>query len=81
MGAYPDKHVQLLLTPFLQLFYLSLARVADIQVVDSRSPSVPAGNSTYKAHTLLQPKESLDLKMLKASSQSESGRVDFVYLL
>lgn len=48
VGAYPDKHVQLLLTPFLQFFYLSLARVADIQVVDSRSPSVPAGNSTYK---------------------------------
>lgn len=41
--TYPNKHVQLGLASFLQFFYLNLARVANIQVVDSWSSSVPKG--------------------------------------
>lgn len=41
MVPYPNKHVQLSLTPLLQLLNLHLTRVADVQVVDSRPSSIP----------------------------------------
>ncbi len=47
ISPHPDKHVQLSLAPFLQFFHLNLARVADVQVVDSWSPSIPAGSSPH----------------------------------
>lgn len=44
--SYPDKHVQLGFASLLQRLKLNLARVADIQVVDSRPAPVPAGSGT-----------------------------------
>lgn len=80
--AYPDKHVQLWLAPLLQFFYLDLARVANVQVVDSWSSSVPAGEQSTLTHTdkINTTKEMTvhlweqwvmgDLRAFKASSQS-----------
>lgn len=47
--AYPDKHVKLRFTPFLKFFYLHLACMTNIQVVDSRPPSIPAGSCPHFA--------------------------------
>lgn len=52
--AHPDKHIQLRFAPLLQLFYLDLARVANVQVVDSRSPSVPAVRPHRHTHTQIR---------------------------
>lgn len=47
--AYPDKHVKLWFTPFLKFFYLHLACMTNIQVVDSWPPSIPAGSCPHFA--------------------------------
>lgn len=47
--AYPDKHVKFWFTPFLNFFYLHLACMANIQVVDSWPPSVPAESGPHFA--------------------------------
>lgn len=47
--AYPDKHVKFRFTPFLKFFYLHLACMANIQVVNSWPPSVPAGSGPHFA--------------------------------
>lgn len=44
--SYPDKHVELRFASLLQRLKLNLARLADVQVVDGRPASVPAGGGT-----------------------------------
>lgn len=49
--SYPDEHVQLVFTPLFQFLDLNLARVANVQVVDSRAPSVSAwSNNEYDTY-------------------------------
>lgn len=41
-SSYPHKHVQFVLTALFQLLDLGLARVADVQMIDSWATSIPA---------------------------------------
>lgn len=40
-SSYPHKHVQFVLTSLFQLLDLCLARVADVQMIDSWATSIP----------------------------------------
>lgn len=40
-STYPHKHVQFVLTSFFKLLDLRLARVADVQMIDSWATSIP----------------------------------------